>query len=208
MAQQTHSTQHDSYAADYDNQARAYNCFIGDVLFGLCYEYIQPGMKLLDAGIGSGLSALPFAKAGLEVYGMDFSLAMLEICRAKRLAADLKQRDLQQVPWPYSPAFFDVLVCCGVMHFIPELENIFSEARQVLREGGVFAFTTKVTVLEEDERQAYTRQIVGGFEIFSHSSDYLESLLQKHTFQRLKVQKCFVSEDIFSLWVVQKIQRS
>ncbi|WP_423224970.1 hypothetical protein [Candidatus Amarolinea aalborgensis] len=64
---------HDAYAADYDQQVQAYGCHVADVLFGLCYEYVQPGQRLLDAGIGSGLSAQLFAKAGLEIHGMDFS---------------------------------------------------------------------------------------------------------------------------------------
>jgi 2-polyprenyl-3-methyl-5-hydroxy-6-metoxy-1,4-benzoquinol methylase len=42
---------------------------------------------LLDAGIGSGLSAQLLARAGLEVYGMDFSPAMVEVCRAKGFLA-------------------------------------------------------------------------------------------------------------------------
>jgi 2-polyprenyl-3-methyl-5-hydroxy-6-metoxy-1,4-benzoquinol methylase len=60
---------HDAYAADYDQQVQSCDCHVADVLFGLCYEYVQPGQRLLDAGIGSGLSAQLFAKAGLEIHG-------------------------------------------------------------------------------------------------------------------------------------------
>jgi len=88
VAQEMNITLHDSYAADYDNQVQAYDCHMAEVLFGLCYEFIQPDQRLLDVGIGSGLAALPFAKAGLEISGMDFSPAMLAICRAKGIAAN------------------------------------------------------------------------------------------------------------------------
>ena len=47
---------HDAYAADYDAEVRAYDCHIADLMFGLCYEFARPGQRLLDAGIGSGLS--------------------------------------------------------------------------------------------------------------------------------------------------------
>jgi hypothetical protein len=57
---------HDSYAGDYDNQAQACDCRVAEVLFGLCYEFIQPRQRLLDLGIGSGLSAALFAKAGCK----------------------------------------------------------------------------------------------------------------------------------------------
>jgi len=92
------ATLHDAYAADYDQQVQSYGCYVADVLFGLCYEYVQPGQRVLDAGIGSGLSAQLFAKAGLDVHGMDFSPAMLAACRAKGIAVDLKLHDLQQAP--------------------------------------------------------------------------------------------------------------
>ena len=71
------ATLHDAYAADYDAQVSAYDCYLAEALFGLCYDFVQPGQSLLDLGIGSGLSAAPFARAGLRVAGMDFAPAML-----------------------------------------------------------------------------------------------------------------------------------
>ena len=106
---------HDAYAADYDAQVQTYDCHVAEVLFGLCYEFIQPGQRLLDVGIGSGISAQLFAKAGLEIYGMDFSPAMLDICRAKGFAADLKQHDLLQLPGrilPPGSMTWSAAVCC------------------------------------------------------------------------------------------------
>jgi hypothetical protein len=51
---------HDAFAATYDEQARAYGCYIEEALFCLCYEYIRPGQALLDLGVSNGLSAAPF----------------------------------------------------------------------------------------------------------------------------------------------------
>jgi ubiquinone/menaquinone biosynthesis C-methylase UbiE len=170
----------------------------------LCYEFIQPGQRLLDIGIGTGLSAQLFAKAGLEIYGLDFSPAMLDICRAKGFAADLKQHDLLHLPWPYPAASFDHLVCCGVLHFIPELDDVFSETRRVLSTGGVFAFTTRLPSATVIDQQPYDRQIMGEFEIFSHAPAHIETLLAQHAFTRRKTQKCFIGDDLFLLWVVAR----
>ena len=101
---------HNAYAADYDAQVQAYDCHIADLLFGLCYEFTRPGQRLLDAGIGSGLSARLFARAGLTIYGMDFSPDMLEICGEKGLAAELEQHDLSQIPWPFPAGGFECVV--------------------------------------------------------------------------------------------------
>jgi predicted TPR repeat methyltransferase len=193
------SALHDAYAADYDAQVRAFDCHIADLLFGLCYEYILPGQRLLDVGIGSGLAGQLFAKAGLEVHGMDFSPAMLEICRGKGFAADLLLHDLTQTPWPYSNGRFDHLACCGVFHFIAEFEAIFAEARRVLSPGGVLAFTTRQP---NSQTSTYESQTVGDFDIFSHSQGLIENLFRQYGFKRLKLQRCFVGEDVFLLWVV------
>jgi predicted TPR repeat methyltransferase len=204
MTSPTLAALHDAYAADYDCQVKAYDCYMTDVLFGLCYEFIRPGQVLLDIGIGSGLSAQLFVRAGLEIHGMDFSAAMLDICQSKRLAVELKQHDILQIPWPYPADRFDHLICCGVLHFIADLESIFDEARRVLQEGGLFAFTTKVTLSLADARQKYERQRSGEFEIFSHPSASIEAALTQSAFIRLKKQRCFIGDDVFDLWVAHK----
>ena len=202
------AAQHDAYAAEYDNQVQAYDCHLTDVLFGLCYAFIQPGQRMLDAGIGSGLSAELFARAGLKVSGMDFSPAMLEVCQAKSIAQELKQHDLQQIPWPYPSGSFDHLVCCGVLHFLSDLETTFTEASRILQENGSFAFTTRFASSLESHLQKYDCQTLGGFAIYSHSYNYIETLLEQYAFERLKLQKSFVGDDLFNLWVVRKITGS
>jgi predicted TPR repeat methyltransferase len=196
-------TQHDSYAAGYDAQVRAYNCYIADLVFGLCYEFIHPGQRLLDVGTGSGLSAQPFVRAGLLVSGMDFSPAMLDICREKGFFADLQQHDLAITPWPYPTDYFDHLVASGVFHFIPGLESSFSEAARLLKPGGRFTFTTRFPTTDP-LGEPYTRHLAGDFEIFSHSQSYIEALLKQSSLTELKLQKCFVGEDIFLIRVTQK----
>jgi predicted TPR repeat methyltransferase len=203
MTEQTNATLHDAYAADYDDQVRAYDCHVADLLFGLCYEFTRPGQSLLDLGIGSGLSARPFAQAGLTISGMDFSPAMLNICRAKGFAADLTQHDLSQFPWPYPSARFDHVICCGVLHFIPALDGVFGEVTRVLAPGGLFAFTTRLPSTT-DSLQPWEQQRTGQFAIYAHAPAYVETLLAQHGFRRRKRQKCYVGDDLFVLWVVAR----
>jgi len=197
------SNLHDSYAADYDAQVRACDCHIADLMFGLCYEFAQADQRLLDVGTGSGLAAQPFARAGLQVYGMDFSQAMLDICRSKGFFTDLQQCDLNQPSWPYPDSSFEHLTACGVFHFIPELEGVFAQVQRLLKPGGVFAFTTLAPGVELHD-QPYRQHLTGNFEIFSHSPKYIETLLEGSALTRLKIQKCFVGEEIFTIWVARK----
>ncbi len=71
---------HDQYAADYDRLANEDGYVAPEALFGLCFEYLRPGQRLLDIGIGTGLSSLPFARAGMAVYGLDGSAEMVKEC--------------------------------------------------------------------------------------------------------------------------------
>lgn len=194
-----HPTLHDAYAAGYDAQVAAYDCYLAEALFGLCYEFVRPGERLLDLGIGSGLSAAPFARAGLRVSGMDFAPAMLDLCRAKGIAADLRQHDLQDIPWPYGPASFDHAICVGVFHFIDNLGAIFTEVGRVLRPSGLFAFTTKWPA--GASAHPYEQQRVGELDTFAHAPGYVTALLAAIHLDRRRLLRCFVGQDIFCVWV-------
>lgn len=74
---------HDKYAKEYDDQIKNYDCYMAEVLFGLSYEYIKKGESILDVGIGMGISSKLFCLAGLQVFGIDVSAELLNICEKK-----------------------------------------------------------------------------------------------------------------------------
>lgn len=75
-------TVHDEQAAEYDQQVREYRWFGPEIVFGMCFGYVNPQDRLRDIGIGTGLGALPFAKTGLKIFGIDGSGEMLKICKS------------------------------------------------------------------------------------------------------------------------------
>lgn len=194
---------HDAYADDYDRQVAAYGSYIHEALFGLTYEFITPGQKLLDLGIGTGLAAEPFARAGVVVHGIDFSEHMLRQCQSKGFVDGVLQLDLQQIPWPFQPCSYDHVNCCGVFHFLPELDAIFAETRRVLRNKGGFGFTTKTPTARISGKR-FEKSRSGGMDIFAHSDEYIESLHVQNGFTILKRMRCYVLEDGFDLWIVRK----
>ena len=133
----------DAFAAQYDESAKRYGWYAPEVLFGLVYDRIEPGEKVLDLGIGTGLSSAPFKKAGLQIHGVDGSAEMLELCASRGVATDLKQHDFLSVPLPYADNHFDHIIACGVFHLVGHLDNVVAEAARLARGAGTFVFTTE-----------------------------------------------------------------
>ncbi len=198
---------HEQYAVDYDRLANEDGYVLPQVLFGLCYEYLHPGQRLLDIGIGTGLSSQPFAGAGMAVYGLDGSAEMLKACEKKHFAAGLKVWDLRDSPWPYADHFFDHVIECGTLPFLPELEVVFAETARVLRPRGIFAFTIKGTGAGTGK---LTSETIDGVQIYSHSQKYIEGLLMGSSLEKRKQFKFLLSrgpglqDDLYSMCVAQK----
>lgn len=184
---------HGEHDSEYDREASETEWFGLEVIFGICFEYVRPHERLLDIGIGTGIASLPFARAGLEVSGIDGSAEMLEMCRSKEFAQDLREFDLRSMPLPYSDSSFDHVICCGVFYLIGGPEPIFKEVFRVIKPGGIFVFNilSETRDLEEGfvshHPPGYSEiRSDWGVPIFKHSNGYIEKLLQDSGFIGLK----------------------
>jgi len=181
-------------ASDYDQLTQKYQWYGPEILFGLCYESIKPGDTLLDIGIGTGLCSSLFFKHGLEIFGLDNSDEMLEMCRQKGIAKELKNWDLLDTPLPYPDAHFDIIISGGVFHFFEDLQPIFKEIARLIKPKGIFAFTNK-TFSDELPIDYYSEFSGEGIFIFSHNDGYIRQLLKENGFRRLKELKFFSLDD-------------
>jgi predicted TPR repeat methyltransferase len=181
-------------AADYDQLARKYQWFGPEILFGLCYEFIKPGDRLLDLGIGTGLCSALFYKLGLEIHGIDRSEEMLAMCRQKGMAKELKQWDLLKTPLPYPDAQFHLIISGGVFHFFEDLSPIFAEAARLARPDGLFAFIDCPTP-EDVAADSYIKYSRDKTPIFCHHDSYIHRLLDQNHFQVIKELKFFVLDE-------------
>jgi len=217
MENTDHISSHDRFAATYDEQAKEFESHGHDILFGLCYEYINSGDSILDLGIGTGLSSANFAKAGLSVTGLDGSSGMLEECRKKGFATELKQYDITGVPFPYPENSFSHVICCGVFHFFGDLVPIIEEVCRILKPGGVFAFAT--AFLTEEEAGGGQENIpdhktfptAWGISIYKHSDRYIKQIAETLRLTILKQQKVLIfsgdknaGDILFKGYVVRK----
>ena len=77
---------------------------------------VEPGMRVLELGIGTGNLARKFVTLGCEVWGIDFSPAMLAKARQKVPQVTLLQMDLTG-DWPeVLKQRFDRIVANFVLH--------------------------------------------------------------------------------------------
>ncbi|MDP8228771.1 MAG: class I SAM-dependent methyltransferase [Candidatus Electryoneaceae bacterium] len=198
MDKTDHINRHDEFAGAYDSSVKAYNSYGAEILFGMCYEYIKPGESLLDLGIGTGLSSVHFAEAGLDVTGLDGSLAMLQECRKKGFAQDLRQFNIQNGPLPYSDNAFCHIVCCGVFHFFGDLFPTINEVSRILKPAGIFAFTIAFnagnnTGIDSERLPEYRQKPTAwGIPIFFHSDKYIKQILETLGLTIQKEQKLLV----------------
>lgn len=183
---------HDKYAEEYDSLLRQFESHASEIIFGLVFEYTNSGEKLLDIGIGTGLSSSLFKKANLEIYGLDNSEKMLKICKQKNIALDLKLFDLKENFLPYNDLEFHHVIAVGLFHFFYNLENFFKESNRILKEGGTFSFTvkdSKTRISCEDDKEY-------GITVYGHSAKYIDELIRKYDFKLLKRLKFITFKDL------------
>ena len=94
---------------------------------------VSDGTKLLDAGCGAGLAMQLAAKRGAVVTGFDASAALLEIARERNPGADIRQGDLEQLP--FGDDAFDVVTSFNAVQYAADPVVALGQLRRVARPG-------------------------------------------------------------------------
>jgi SAM-dependent methyltransferase len=92
------------------------------------------GKRLLDVGCGSGLALQLAAERGAEVAGIDVSPGLLAIARERLPGADLREGDMESLPWEDDR--FDAVTGVNAFQFAGDPRAALREAARVLRPGG------------------------------------------------------------------------
>ncbi|HTM48156.1 MAG TPA: class I SAM-dependent methyltransferase [Bryobacteraceae bacterium] len=107
---------------------------------------ISPGMRILDAGCGSGRNLVYFLRAGYDVYAADSDPQSVETVRAlaRMFAPSLPASNFRVESvegMSFEDACADVVVCNTVLHFARDdehFESMLQGCWRVLKPGGLF----------------------------------------------------------------------
>lgn len=99
---------------------------------------IAPGARVLDVASGAGQTAIPMARAGAKVTGVDIATNLIEQARDRARAENVEVRfeegDAEMLP--FENASFDIVVSLIGAMFAPRPELVAAELKRVCRPGG------------------------------------------------------------------------
>jgi SAM-dependent methyltransferase len=95
---------------------------------------VTTGTRLLDAGCGAGLLALLASLRGAQVSALDASPELLAIARKRVPAAELREGDLEALP--FADASFDAVTAVNTVFYAADMAAALRELVRVVRPGG------------------------------------------------------------------------
>jgi SAM-dependent methyltransferase len=99
---------------------------------------IDPSARVLDVACGAGQTALPLARNGNMVTGIDIASNLVEVARQRAEAEGLRvqfdEGDAEALPYP--DASFDVVFTLFGAMFAPQPHQVAAELTRVCRPGG------------------------------------------------------------------------
>lgn len=160
----------DSYADTFDEQ----------LVVGLRYDIpnlirkqvpVRQFRRCIDLGCGTGLGGISFRSCCDFLEGSDISSQMLAKAVSRGVYDATKHRDLVTHLKEQPDASVDLILSSDVVMYVYDLTVIFREAKRVLRQDGLFAFSTES--LEDDAgRDVIERESAR----YAHSRRYVLSL--------------------------------
>jgi phosphatidylethanolamine/phosphatidyl-N-methylethanolamine N-methyltransferase len=133
---------------------RVYNAYAGvyDLVFGKVFQSgremapallnVFPGAKLLEVGIGTGLS-LPLLSKNIDITGIDLSQKMLDYAEKRVKNLNLKnvrlvKMDATKLEFPDNS--FDRVLAAYFISTVPDPVAVVEEMKRVCRPGGYLVF--------------------------------------------------------------------
>lgn len=131
----------------YDKLAKVYDLIFGPALHpgrlkALERMNIQPGERVLEVGVGTGINLSLYPK-DCSVTGIDFSGSMLEKARERTARKEIRNVRLLQMDaadLKFADDSFDIVYAPYLISVVPDPITVAQEMRRVCRPGGRIIF--------------------------------------------------------------------
>jgi len=199
---------------------KVYNTYAGvyDFVFGkvfhpgrvlstnLINQQAAAGMRILEAGVGTGLS-LPMYRSDLNIVGIDISEKMLK--KAEKLVTEenlsshvsLKKMDVSNLAFPNDS--FDFVAAMYVASVVSDLTGFLNEITRVCKPNGhviiVNHFASNNPLIKKIEKT-----ITGVYPIVGFKTDLsVNAILDYHGMKLIKTYKT----NLFGYWKLLHLQK-
>ncbi|MEM7000859.1 MAG: methyltransferase domain-containing protein [Pseudomonadota bacterium] len=118
----------------------------------LTRQYLQPDMRVLEVGCGTGSTALVHAEYVEHILATDYSQKMIDIARQKAQAAAVTNVEFQVAALDgrlngtqgqlQGAADFDAVLALNILHLVPDLGEALKQINARLRAGGLLISST------------------------------------------------------------------
>jgi tellurite methyltransferase len=176
---------------------------------------IAPGMRILDAGCGSGRNLIYLLREGCEIFASDQNPEAIAQTRAlvaaiapQLPAANLRLEPIEAIS--YADATFDVVICSAVLHFSRDdahfnamLHNLW----RVLKPGGLLFCRLASTIGMPHKHITGHRYLApDGIERFCVDEEFLLNLTAKLHARLVDPIKTTVVQNqrCMTTWVIRK----
>ncbi|WP_165215754.1 class I SAM-dependent DNA methyltransferase [Affinirhizobium pseudoryzae] len=171
------------------------NYSVPEKLFALARPH-APFALTVDLGCGTGLFGVEVAGATHRLEGFDLSANMLAKAEEKGIYRHLAQADLSSEAAAdvlfaegLAKARADLVSAADVLMYLGSLDTTFSLARDLLKPGGLFAFSV------EDAGGAEEGYTLLPSLRYAHTETYIRTLLAAFGFDLLQMQKTDIRMD-------------
>lgn len=162
--------------------------FLGHHVPQLLFEAVEvileeekSSLAVLDLGCGTGVVGVKFKPIAEQLIGVDISEKMLELARSKNVYTDLRLGAIEDLVPEFSN--IDVVIAADTLVYFGELRDVFIKCHQVLKQGGIFAFS-----VEEADGAVYPYALQRTAR-FAHADKYIHDLATENNFEVLSAER-------------------
>ncbi|MGZ5170881.1 MAG: class I SAM-dependent methyltransferase [Burkholderiales bacterium] len=122
--------------------------------------------RVLEIAAGTGVVSRALASVlpeNVSIVATDLNQPMLDQASALGTKRPVEWRQADAMQLPFTDATFDAVVCQFGVMFFPDKSKAFSEARRVLRPGGVFIFNVWDRIEENEFADSVTTRLASLF---------------------------------------------